>query len=429
MSAAPPHIAIVCWGFPPFRGTGTYRPLALANGLAAAGIDVSVVTASREAFLLHYGADLETERRIDPRISVHRVPFFPETSWPMVNDWSAARAAASPARIKKWEVARQRFPEADTGSWLPRASQMLHAIQRQKSLDLVIGSGGPYVSLEVAAQFGLATGVPIVLDDRDCAILDVRTQEQSDEQARRENLFQQWLAACAEIWFVNPPIAEMIGDRFADSADKIQVVENGWDISSIPPAEIAKPSPESLRVGHIGPVAGQFPLESVLLAWKQITDADPQLAPLQLVGSLGSGITPAPRKQLAQVVNVRWRQQLQRNQLPGEYEELDVLLLGKEGGELVTGAKPYEYAATGLPIAALVSPTSDTMRVLKDYPRIYPADPTDVDAVTAAIRAAIADGRNDDGERFRAAREFGARLSREQLLTPAIDRVIRMANA
>ncbi len=429
MSAAPPHIAIVCWGFPPSPGTGACRPLALANGLAAAGVDVSVVTASREAFLLHYGADLEVEQRIDPRISLHRVPFFPETSWPLVNDWSAARAAAPPARVKKWEVARQRFPEADTGSWLPRATQVLHAIHRQKSLDLVIGSGSPYVSLEVAAQFGLATGVPVVLDDRDCAILDLRTREQSDEQAQRQGLFQQWLAVCDEIWFVNPPIAEMIGDRFTDSGDKIRVVENGWDTASIQPAEMAHPPPEPLRVGHIGPVAGQFPLESVLPAWKQITDADQQLAPLQLLGSLGNDIHPTLRKQLAQTENVEWRQKLPRNQLPGEYPQLDVLLLGKQGGELITGAKPYEYAATGLPIAALVSPTSDTMRILKDYPRIHPADPSIPDAVTAAIRAAIADGRNDDGTRFRAAQEFGERLSREQLLAPAIDRVIRMATA
>jgi glycosyltransferase involved in cell wall biosynthesis len=429
VSAAPPHVAIVCWGFPPYRGVSALRPLALANGLAAADVDVSVVTASREAFLLHYGADLETEKLVDPRISLHRVPFFPETSWPIVNDWPAWRAAASTARIRKWDAANQRFPEADTGSWLPRATQMLHSVHRQKSLDLVIGTGSPYVSLEVAAQFGLATGVPIVLDDRDCAILDLRTREQSDEQVRREDLFQQWLEVCAELWFVNPPIAEMVGNRFADSRDKIRVVENGWDTASIQPAEIADRPREPLRVGHIGPIAGQFPLASVLPAWKQITENDHQLAKLQLVGSLGSGMSPSPRKQLTQSEHVHWRQQFERSQLPSEYSQLDVLLLGKQGGELITGAKPYEYAATGLPIAALVSSTSDTLRVLQDYPRIHAADPTDADAVTAAIRSAIADGRDDDGTQFRAAQDFGAQLSRERLIAPAIDRVIRLASA
>lgn len=428
-----PHIAFVCWGFPPFRGSGAFRPLAIANALAEAGAAVSVVTADRELFLLKYGADVNLEREIDPRINVVRAPFFPERDWPLINDWTAWRAMAGKRQLTKWDNGRQPFPEKVTGRWLSRATQALRDLHRDRPVSLVMGTGNPYASLEAATQFGLAANVPVVLDDRDCSIANVYTKSQSAAQIAREEYLRGWLSNCAEMWFVNPPIAEMIRRRFPDAQDKIKVVENGWDPGVVRPDHIKRVPSEVTQAAYVGLIPSTFPLDQSLAAWRLANSAVPQEAQMAFIGSIGFEVDSkqkeSRKKQLAEAPNVRWIDHISRPMLHEQYEKLDVLIFIKSGGELVTGGKPYEYAATGLPIAALVDSSSDTMRLLRDYPRLHPASPDDVGAAALAIQAAITDSRTDDGTRLHLAQKFGNQLSRERQLAPAIARVLELAQS
>ena len=431
MTGGPPHIALVCWGFPPFRGSGVFRPLAIANALVAAGADVSVVTASREVFVLHYGADINLEKQIDPRIKVIRTPFFPEAEWPLVNDWPTWRADASTSRVLKWDKTRQPFPEDHFGNWLPYATTTLRVLHQKKPISLIMATGTPYVSLEAASHFGLAYDVPVVLDDRDCSILNVYHGTTSSAMIKREAYLQEWLMNCAEMWFVNPPIADFVARRFPDFEDKIRVVENGWDPGVVLPGDIRAQPTGAVRAAYIGLIGHEFPLEQILEAWKQVSLADQELSQLSMIGALGFQVDSAQKetqqKQLDEATNVRWIDHVSQPLLHTEYANLDVLLFIKSGGAMVTGGKPYEYAATGLPIAALVDKESDTMRVLSNYPRTHQADPTNVEAIVRAIQSAVSDSRTDNGDRFKAAQDFGARLTRERQLADAIERVLELA--
>ena len=433
MPGGSPHIAFVCWGFPPFRGSGVFRPLAIANALAAAGADVSVITASREVFLLHYGADLELEKQIDPRINVIEVPFFPEVDWPLVNDWPTWRAVARKIRVHRWDKTKQPFPEDQFGSWLPRATKALRTLHREKPVSLVMATGTPYTSLEAASQFGLAYDIPIVLDDRDCSILNVYNATQTPTMIQRESYLQEWLTNCAEMWFVNPPIAEFIAERFPEFENKIRIVENGWDPGVVRPDEMSARPSGAVRAAYVGLIGREFPLEQVLEAWERVSREDQGIGELKVIGALGFHVNSAKKakteKQLDEAINVQWIDHVSRPSLHEEYENLDVLLFIKSGGTMVTGGKPYEYAATGLPIAALVDDQSDTMRVLGNYPRIHQANPTDVTATVRAIQSAISDSRTDNGDRFNAAQTFGVQLTRERQLAGAVDRVLELATS
>ena len=78
---------------------------------------------------------------------------------------------------------------------------------------------------------------------------------------------------------------------------------------------------------------------------------------------------------------------------------------------------------------ALVDETSDALRVLKDYPRLYHAPPNDPVAAADAMRSAIEDRRSDDGVRLRSAQEFGAQLSRSANLQAAVNRVLELSRS
>lgn len=421
---------LVCWGFPPFRGSGTFRPLAVANGLVAAGADVTVVTATREPFQFRYGADPALEQEVDPAVEVVRVPFFPERSWPQLNDWPRMRAFRPKAYSAAMRL-RNPFPEKIYPPWLPRARDAVLAVHRQHPVSLVLGTGVPYVDLEVAAQAAADIGAPLVLDDRDSFLMDVFTGEVDQRFEQRLPYWLRWSQQARELWFVNPPIAAWHAERFPDTASRIVVVENGWDATAVGVAAAEQGPPGTqgpLRLGYVGLVPTNFPMRMLLDAWADVLPDLPAGSALQFVGPLGYEVGSAVWERTAAAVEqapaVSWRGHLTRSELPRAYQDLDVLLLVKEGGAMVTGGKTYEYAATGLPIAAVVDPGSDALRVLAGHPRVHVAASQQVGDVAAALRAAVADARTDDGTRRRAAAEFGAALERGRQLQPHLDRIL-----
>ena len=48
------------------------------------------------------------------------------------------------------------------------------------------------------------------------------------------------LGRCEQAWFVNPPIAQWHQQRYPEQADRIRVVENGWDRHFLDPAAVRR---------------------------------------------------------------------------------------------------------------------------------------------------------------------------------------------
>jgi glycosyltransferase involved in cell wall biosynthesis len=400
----------------------------LANGFARAGAAVTVIAASREVFLIHYGADTELEAQIHPSVDIVRVPFFPERSWPLINDWPQSKAVAPKKFAAQPDPAMDMFPERVYAHWLPRATAALADVHRRRPISLLLGSGAPYTDNEAATQFAIDNDIPAIQDDRDSFLADVFTAREHPLFEQRLPYFQRWAQHSNELWFVNPPIAEWHRERFPEAADRIVVVENGWDPGVVDAQQILARPERPPQVGYVGLVPTNFPMDPVLRAWGNVCAGHPQSPRLSFYGPLGYEVDSPGWKRARTAIEaapaVHWRGHRPRSDLHDVYAQLDVLLLVKEGGKMVTGGKTYEYAASGLPIAALVDPASDAPRVLRDYPRLHIADPHDVPAAAAAIRRALDDHLSDDGTRLRAAQEFGSRLSRERMLTPHLDRVL-----
>ena len=426
-----PHIALVSWGFPPFRGSGTFRPLAVANALAEAGARVTVIAASRETFLVHYGADPGLESQIDPRVSVHRLPFYPENPWPLIDDWGPERAADP----KRFAAERRRvlppFPEKVYESWIPAVGQALRDIDAADPVALILATGGPYGQIEASVDVAADLGIPLVIDDRDSFLADVFTAEPHEWYRQRLSFGLRWFRCAREVWFVNPPIEQWHSRRFPEYADRFRVVENGWDPGIVDPTTITTGPRTPLRIGYVGLVPTNFPMDMLLEAWRRVRDSSEHPVELVFTGPLGytegSPFWRSMHDRIRAAEGVSWAGHVSRPELAGVYAGLDALLLAKEGGELVTGGKTYEYAATGLPIAGVVDPQSDAVRVLRDYPRFHPVAEPGPDAAAAALTATLADALATTPGRVAQAQAFGQGLTRRAALDEAVRRVMELA--
>lgn len=431
-----PHVLYVAWGFPPHRGPGTYRALATVNALVGLGARVTVITADLATFEVVSGADPSLLAHVDPAVRVVRVPFPPGRRDPVVSRWSRQRAEA-PGDWRDATTARELavYPELTYALWRPRLDAAAYRLHRADPVDLVIATGNPYVDFSPAFSLGVESGVPYVLDDRDSWLLDVYTGEQLDPGGPAERLWEVMQRRCTEAWFVNPPIADWYRRRFPDQAERVHVVENGWDGAYLADALTPRrPDPQAPVFGYLGTISGGLPVELLLDAWRRARPRLGENAELRFYGQIGHGGSSGEADRVRLFADharhgVRHLGRWPKSEVGRAYAELDVLVFAKEGGGLVTSGKVYEYAATGRPVVTVIDPDHDARRVLAAYPRRHDPRRLDPAAVADAFVAAWEDARGADPERVAAGQAAGAALRRDALLVPALRRVLDAALA
>lgn len=399
----------------------------MAQILADSGVETTVVTASEDTFHVLYGADPTLIEAIPSGVEVLRVAQASILNWPIINDWPMSRASNPQVWARKTlDTLSQTFPEGPYVDWIAPASVALQDLHRRHPIDLVIATAAPYVSFEIAIQFHESTGVPVVLDDRDSFTYDVLTG------ARRPAAGDPWMrrfAQCHQYWVVNPPIADLTRDQFPFIADKVRLVENGWDARFLDPSGFTE-SEGANKAAFVGTVTKGFPVADLMDTWRRVRDSQPQ-GELAIVGNIGfrqtlGRLQREQRDTMMATPGVAVSGRMAKQELQDLYATTDVLLFVKEGGGLVTSGKIYEYMATGRPIVALCSPDLDTLRVMAGYPRMWQADFRDHAAGAAAIAAAfdaVGDGRLAQGQ------AHGAQFERRAILEPVLNDLLAEVSA
>lgn len=422
-------MALVAWGFPPSRHSSVYRGLAIANALVAAGARVTVVTADEGYFRLVTGIDRSLIGHVDPTISVLRAPYPPGRMDPVINRWPHARVQDR-ATFLRDEQRREHtyFPERLYGPWRPALEHAMHRLHRDDPIHLVVAIGTPYASYAAAGYLHSTFGVPYVLDDRDGWLLNVYTGEERTSPPGIADWLSALTSTAIESWYVNPPIADWHRQRFPDLADRIHVVENGWDQALLDVSATSRLTTGPPAVGFIGTINTGFPMRHVLEGWRAARGVVlPPDAELHLFGPLGFHATPGRHLHLladTAAMGVVLRGPYPKAEIANAYAELDVLLFAKEGGEMVTSGKVYEYTATGKPIAVAADPVQDARRVLATYPRAHLASDTSAGEVARVLGEAWADAVTCTPERLAEAQAVGAGWERGAVLRPAVDRVL-----
>ena len=429
--ARPPHVLYVAWGFPPCRGGGVYRALATANGLARAGLRVTVLTADRETFTRYTGADESLEALVDRDVRVVRVPF----AWPMIETdirrWGTARAM-TPRLWRKARVRadRIRFPEVGYGPWAAPLSRAALAVHDQDPVDLVVASANPNVDFAAADALHRKAGVPYVMDYRDAWMLDVFDGGLlHSERSRVARLERRLVASAREIWFVNEPIRAWHQQRYPAAAQRMHVVANGFDLDFAPDPHLeASPPDRPLRFGYIGTVSNKVPLAEFAEGWRRAVESHDEAmtdARAELHGYLGFYATPHAQMMKtitsAADVGLSYEGPVAKADVARAYGTFDVLLLILGAGRYVTSGKVFEYVASALPIVSVHDPGNAAASVLEGYPLWFPVRDLEPDTIAAALREAARAARTAPREVREECAAFGRRYARELQLQPRIE--------
>jgi len=404
-----------------------YRALATANAFAREGWRVTVLTATRDTFERITGADPAAEREIDPRVAVVRIPFDPERGETDISRWSRLRVASPPLwHYVRNSRERRGFPERNYGAWAKPLAAAARRIHAASPVSLVVGSANPNVDFVPGDVLHRDSGVPYVMDYRDAWHLDVYTGETLDLGERSRELEQRLLGDCAEAWFVNAPIRDWHASEHPQRAADMHVVSNGFDPNFLTLSRRRRPDPDALVFGYLGTIYGPIPLRETLDAWRVARRRSPLAAAARLefhgrLGHFADG-DPASARLLAEYADdgVSYCGPASKTEVAEVYGRFDALALVVSHSRFVTSGKVFEYAATGLPIAALHHPETATTSVLQGRPLWFPAAEVSVDAFADAIIAtAEAAARMTPRDREQAA-AWSQHLSRDEQLIPRI---------
>jgi glycosyltransferase involved in cell wall biosynthesis len=424
-----PHVLYVAWGYPPSRGAGMYRALATANAFARQGWRVTVLTATRDTFERLTGSDPESEEFIDPRITVVRIPFDPVLGETDLRRWSRARLY-SPLLwgFVRWLLSRLHFPESGYGNWKVPLAAAADLIHREHPVDLVVGSANPNVDFVPGMHLHRLHGIPYVIDHRDAWHLDVYAGKRIGTRLGRSNrLERRLLDAAQEAWFVNEAIRDWHAGEYPHRAEHFHVVANGFDPVFLRASDVRRVDPErGLTFGYLGTIYGPMPLRETLEGWRIARAESPTLARSRLVFRGRLGHFAVPDAVTAAILNefrddnVSHVGPVSKTQVSDVYRDFDALLLILGRSRYVTSGKVFEYAATGLPIAALHHPDTAATSALRGYPRLItvpePSPRHIANALIATADAATAATPGDVEE----ARNWAAHLSRDAQLLPRV---------
>jgi glycosyltransferase involved in cell wall biosynthesis len=423
------HLLYIAWGYPPSRSSGVYRALATANAFAAAGWEVTVLTATRDSFVGSTGLDESLVARVDPSISIRRVQLNSPVHQNDLRTWPRSRANFP----ELWSVMRTRmprrgFPERVFGTWERMLVQAAVEIHETSPIDLVVASASPYVDFAPAIELKKRFGVPFVADYRDAWQLNTFTGERlTTPRSKIARLETELIDRAHEVWFVNEPIRAWHQKLYPADSEKMFVVANGYDAEfAIFESTPHRRGGEGLVFGYIGTMVKATPIRELLAGWRLARRDSPTLADarLRLYGYIEfNGIPSQPMLSLFEgyaADGVEYHGPVNKASISSTYDSFDALVLPLADGEYVTSGKVFEYTATGLPVVSVHDPRSAASSVLADYPQWVAAENLGPASVAAALTGGATLARAQTAATRNAAREWAKPYERTNQLAPRI---------
>jgi glycosyltransferase involved in cell wall biosynthesis len=420
-------VLYLCFFFPPSRASGVFRGRATANHLAAAGWDVTVITAPREFFHRHLdgAADDALEATVDPAVRVER-PRMNTFGWESDVRRFGVFRRNSPV-LAEWlhrALHRAVFPEHYLG-WVPGLLRRALARHARRPFDLVLATGNPFVSFPVAWLLGRALRRPYVLDYRDSWTFNQFTDELLHPEGSKVLRWEERVVGrAAEVVFVNQVMLDWHARRYPAAADRMRVVPNGWDPDVLGEVPFRPPAPDQpLRFGYLGTVTPHLPLEVMFEGWRRAR-AHPLLAGarFEVHGHLGffpHQVAPLRAQLDAQAdAGVTYAGPFAKTEAADLYARTDALVFCPGGNRYVTSGKVFEYLATGKPVASVHAPGIAAEEVLRGYPLWSPCEQLDPDTAARSFIAAAKAARDTDAATHAAAVAHARQFTRAATLGP-----------
>lgn len=421
-----PHLLYIAFYFPPTRASGVHRSLATANLFAARGWDVTVLTVNEEYFRDYiHSWDPSLLDRVDPSVVIERVRFPGWRFEPDIRTYGRFRRTFPSVADKLHTRREQRiFPES-YAHWIKPATRRARGLHRSHPIDLVLTTGNPHAAFAVALALHDDNEIPYVVDYRDSWTLNLyEDQPAYPPEHKAWGWERRVLDNASYAVFVNEPLREWHQRRYPEVADRMLVVQNGWEPTLLGELITLQPHHERpLQFGYLGTMTERVPLAEFFAGWR-LARREPGMtdACVRLYGHLGYFTTSTPRlKSLMPIdegLGVSYLGPVAKTDVAAAYDSMDVLLLILAGSRYVTSGKVYEYMATGKPIVSVHVADAAAADVLRGYPLWFPARDMSPEAIRDALVAAASVARRLTPADADAAREYAVGFTREAQLEP-----------
>ena len=392
-SGAPRRLLMVAYHFPPLAGSsGIQRTLRLVQQLPALGWQPLVLTTHPRAYE-RVAPDLLAE--VPPGTEVRRA-FALDTARHLSIGGRYVGALAVPDRWQTW-----RFDGVRQGMQL---------IRRFKP-DAIWSTFPIATAHLIAMELQRRSGLPWVADFRDPMAQDGYPTDPRLWQAF-DRIERAAVGQAARCVFTTPGAARIYAQRYPDVADRIRVIENGYDEDSFSRAERRLGPNESL-------VPGVITLLHSGIVYPEERDPAPLIAALGQLRAAGHFGPDGLRLRFRAAVHDDLIRNLSRQHGVGDMVETlppvdyaealqemlradGLLVMQSAGCNDQIPAKIYEYLRARRPILCLSDPAGDTADVMR--------------------RAGLSDiGRLDDAQDIaRALGEFVDRLQRGAAQLPSL---------
>jgi glycosyltransferase involved in cell wall biosynthesis len=369
------RVLMIAYHFPPVRGSsGIQRTVRFARWLPELGWEPIILTAHPRA----YEATVEdAANEVQPGMVVCRAFAL-----------DAARHLSIAGRYPDWLA----LPDRWSSWWLGAVPAGLSLIRRLRP-DAIWSTHPLATAHRIGATLHRLTGLPWVADFR-----DPMAQDGYPKDARRWRSFkriEERVFRDADVCvFTTQGAAATYRARYPDAAERIAVIENGYDeeVFANLPATVRRPlSPDRpLLLLHSGTMYPDERDPSTLFrALRRLVDSG-RIRPGQLVlrfrasGHDGNLLARAAEAQVSEFVEVS---------PPAGYREALAEMMTADGLFVVQSAdcndqipaKLYEYLRAQRPILGLADPRGDTARLLREAGQTHIGALESESAIAAAL--------------------------------------------
>jgi glycosyltransferase involved in cell wall biosynthesis len=381
---------MVAYYFPPLGGIGSIRLASFARHLPEFGWDPIVLAPRDTPHAIDRGLAFPEESVVRARsLELSRVA----SSLPQARNAGPESKGGVRAFLRKGAHRYLYYPDAQAG-WYPGAVLAGRRVLKEHRIDAVYSSSFPITAHLVARTLSRQAGIPWIAEFRDPWSDNLPPDHPHRRRAAR--LERSIADTATALVMPTPTWAAHFGARWER---EIAVVSNGYDegLESAFADWIAPDPPVLTHLGSYYP--GRQDYRSL---WEVLArlDRSGQSRGLRVrfVGEVGAALraelAAAGIEHMVEVTGFVPHDEAMRL-LAGS----SMLFASAESGAdpVVRGcipAKLFEYLATGLPIMLLGDHAADAGALLADHTNCFVVEPTDADAVAAALELGLGAGRH-----------------------------------
>jgi len=389
------NILMILFNFPPSGAVGSFRGIRFIKHLGHYQWFPHVL-APLNGYYSHY--DFGLAESVAGKCEIHRVKWVPPL-WLVGEDRMAEPPAYGRLMLRIWD--KVLVPDGKI-SWLATALPAASKLIKEKNINIVFASGGPFSSMVLGAMLKRRLGVKLVLDYRDPWSLPAMTMQRYNSFTLRLNrmIEKRVLGIADKVVMVSDHLLQQYQTQFPDiPKDRFVTITNSYDESLKAEYEkisYAKKHDGIFRVVYAGNFYGNRTPHRFFEAMERIVHDNPSLGRTIRFICVGANRIEKYRDDIRKrglSDQVSFFQRVSLSEVLRFYKEADALLLINSygmGNEVFIPQKAFDYLMTGKPILCLTQPGS-LYHLLKDKPQAVIADPTDASDIAKALTALISD--------------------------------------